>query len=922
MDINQIASGLTVGAGLDMVCYHGNSVLDSEGVLLGSKYPCDLNATSVASLCIAGGLLLLLIGIAFNFVVKSWPTGDEGQQYGLRMNRIGDLLQNGIKSFFFRISAGIMAFMMVWFILFLIVYSALSDNDGSDGIRYASAYFVGIVFTLPFIFLAMSLIGHSIVRTARQATLDMSGLPASLRTAFGGGVGATYLILAALLSFFSLWYLLMTLGRDFTKFDLYGTNCNDAGTYCGQAMGIQSMVAFGVGVSTLAFLFRSVGGIFAKAAEIGSEIVWRREVESDAADKLRNPATIADKIGAIVVDSSAVILDMGETMILAMLAVGTMAGGDVPKLMLAFWLPVGSLFAGLIGWVLVRCNSTSDNIVDRNNTVLWGFRAGLYATVVSIFIFSAVVVGIIYTDLDEHFGGADEGWKMFGCHLLGLIAAVVLWESTAFFTSHRWFPTRSVTAAGLTGPATFFVQGLGVAMLSVIPPFFILTICIVCANSVAGNYGIGIAALGFWSIAGWALPACCVSPVAYGADDSLDAPDIQGARENSVPLVMAGESAAAETRGWSIGAAVITAFAVMGAFDQEAQLKVGGTLGIDYIGDGLVFGAAVCGALSIVIYAGINTLAVGKATRSVYDETIRQFKENTAQECDPASMVKAAIYPAIMGCLLPMFYVFLFPATVGFLFGPRALLGFVVGAILAGAALAFLFCNAGASWAKAKTAIEAENLYGGPGEEAHLASVAGARAGGPLKDVAAPTIITAMKSMAIISLILAPTIKVGVEREDIQECLNKFLEGTANMYVRSWEHCFDWNRPYWFILPAFLLGVVSAFFYILFWRLDGTSEGKPATAVVEDDGTPQMTAYQVPMVSQPQLVQYVPQPMMQQAPPPALLAPQTTQIFQAPPQFAPQMRMAPPEPMVAAPMRPEPSSVDNFIAGGYQVAQN
>jgi len=911
--------------GLDKICHSGNTVRedreDLTSKLLGATYPCDLNATEMVSFALGGGLLLMVISVVFMVVVKGWPMGDINTVWGLRVNRLGELIEMGVKSFFFRTSLGIAIFMIIFFILILIIFSSLGEHDGTDGIRYASAYFMAIVTSLIFVSLAMSVVVGGIVRTARQATLDLSGLGAALRTAFGAGTAAAYLLFAGLLVLFTLWFLILTNGRGFTRLEWDpATSCNTVGTLCGHAYGIQSMIAWGVGMSTVALIFRTCAGVFAKAAEIGSEILFDRELEEDTFDKLRNPATMSDKIGAVVMDCGGVFLDIAESMFLAMLSMAVLAQGDVPKIMLAFWLPTGNLFAGLIGWLAVRCDSSTTSVVDRNNTVLWGVRYGLYTTAAFIFLFSAVVTGIIYTDLNSWFGGQDPGWEYFAAHLVGLLTALIIWEGTAFFTSHRWFPTKSVTAAGLTGPATFFVQGFGVAMISPIPTLVALTVCAIVANSIGGNFGVACAAVGICSPLGFAMAASCVSPIVYGADDALDSPDIQRARETTVPLVMAGESLAAEVRGWSIGVSIITAFAVMGAFDQEAALKVGGTLGIDYIGDGLVFGFAVAGALTIVCYAGINTLAVGKTTRALFDESIRQFKENQDKECDPPMVVAAAIYPAVMGVLLPAFYMFLVPTTVGFLAGPRALLGFIIGAILAGGAISIVFCNVGASWAKSKTAIEAESLYGGAGEAAHMASVAGARAGGPLKDVAGPTMITAIKGMAAVALFIAPTIQVGTDREDIQECLAKFFSNDANLsrYVRSWEHCFDWHRPYWFIIPALLLLLVTAFFYFFFWRLDGTGPGKAAEIVEDEDESPNVAAYQAPMmmgppmISQPQLVQYVQQqPQLMQSQMMAMPAPQLM--------AQPQMRMMPPEPMLAAPMRPEMASVDNFLAGGYQV---
>ena len=43
----------------------------------------------------------------------------------------------------------------------------------------------------------------------------------------------------------------------------------------------------------------------------------------------------------------------------------------------------------------------------------------------------------------------------------------------------------------------------------------------------------------------------------FGADDLLDHPDTNNHRQKTVPLIMAGESMAAEYRGWSVGAAML-----------------------------------------------------------------------------------------------------------------------------------------------------------------------------------------------------------------------------------------------------------------------------------------------------------------------------------------------------------------------------
>lgn len=98
------------------------------------------------------------------------------------------------------------------------------------------------------------------------------------------------------------------------------------------------------------------------------------------------------------------------------------------------------------------------------------------------------------------------------------------------------------------------------------------------------------------------------------------------------------------------------------------------------------------------------------------------------------------------------------PFLLGFFFGPKALIGFLPGAIVSGVQMAISASNTGGAWDNAKKYIEAGMMIDQgqvvkKGTEIHKAAVIGDTVGDPLKDTSGPSLNILIKLMAILSLV-------------------------------------------------------------------------------------------------------------------------------------------------------------------------
>ena len=509
--------------------------------------------------------------------------------------------------------------------------------------------------------------------------------------------------------------------------------------------------AFGFGASGVAIFARVGGGIYTKAADTGADLVGKVE-QGIPEDDPRNAAVIADFVGDNVGDVAGMGADLFESYVDSIIATITLcavaiAAGVVANEATAWYLPLmvaaGGIIASIIGVFLVRVGDKPEM-----GALLGALRRGTFSASILTAVFSFLAVYWL-----------ADGLGIFWAILAGLVAGILIGESTNYFTSYAYRPTQNISEAAQTGAGTTVTKGFSNGLMSTFPPIIFVAVAIILAYKFADFYGIAIAGIGMLSTLGITLATDAYGPVADNAGGIVEMsglpPEI---RERTDALDSLGNTTAATGKGFAIGAAALTALALMLSYTQMVGIRFSEISLLDP----RVITGILLGGMMPAVFCSMTLDAVGRTAFAIINEVRRQFREikglmeGTARP-EYGKCVDICTKAALKEMILPGLITVIAPVVVGLVLGPVGLGGFLLGAIATGFILAVTMANAGGSWDNAKKWIET-GKYGGKGSDAHKAAVIGDTVGDPMKDTSGPSLNIMIKLMSIIALVLAPVL--------------------------------------------------------------------------------------------------------------------------------------------------------------------
>ncbi|HOI77232.1 MAG TPA: sodium-translocating pyrophosphatase [Methanofastidiosum sp.] len=650
------------------------------------------------------GIAGIIYGLVLAKVVLSYKVTDKN------MLKISNAIYKGAMAFLKReytTIAIIAAILAVVFGIFINIETTLT-------------FVVGAIFSALAGFIGMSISTRANVRVA---SIAKQGVGKALRLSFqGGAVTGMSVAGLALLGVSGFYYL-----------------------YRDPAL----IIGFGFGGCLISLFARIGGGIYTKAADVGADLIGKIE-KGIPEDDPRNPAVIADNVGDNVGDCAGMGADLFETY--AVTAIGAMLLGVTlgkNDIYVIYPLILGAI--GIIGSIL------GSFFVRGKDNIMQTLYKGVFASA----IFSLIgfyLVTITYLKLDI---------ALFLATVVGIVIAILMFFITEYYTAKPHRPVRSIAHASQSGAAVNIITGLSVGMESTLMPVLVICAGILISHSLAGLYGIAIAAMSMVSLTAIVVALDSYGPItdnAGGIAEMAHLPD--EIRKTTDALDSVGNTTKAVTKAFAIGSAALASLTLFAAYVDEIARFAPGQEIIFSLSDEKVIVGLFLGALIPFLFSSLCMKAVGKAAFSIVEEVRRQFKEMKGimegkTEPDYARCVDIVTKASLKELMLPGIIAVVSPLLVGFILGKIALGGMLIGSILSGFLLALMLATGGGAWDNAKKYIEDGNL-GGKGSPAHAAAVVGDTVGDPSKDTAGPAINPLIKVMNTLAIIFAVLFGSGI----------------------------------------------------------------------------------------------------------------------------------------------------------------
>ena len=716
----------------------------------------DIFATENLLFMIPVASIVALLFAAYFF--KDVWSKDKGTP---EMQKVSDAIETGAMAYLKRQIKTIGIVIMILAIIIALCTFAGEPFSLYLNYKVAIAFVIGASFSILSGFIGMKVSVNSNIRTSAAAKRSLGE---AFKTSFRGG--ALSGIAVSTLSLFGLFMVVL----------IYNAMIGDGdGLTPSLTPTLHAVVGYAFGASFAALFAQLGGGIYTKAADVGSDLVGKVEAGIPEDDP-RNPAVVADLVGDNVGDCAGRGADIFESTaaeIIGAMVIGTAVVGAAPLLgnnwvFLPLVLMAFGLIASLVGIAIVR--------MDEDGDVVKSLNVGYYITIALNIVFLAVTT---YMLLGENY------WvNFFAAGIVGIALGLCIVYLTQYYTGdHK--PVKGIAAASETGAATNVIEGISVGLESTVLPVVCIVVAIIATYMLGyvaapplvnpmifGFYGTAVGTIAMLASSAFILAEDTFGPITDNAGGIAEmSGQPEEVRDRTDKLDAAGNTTKALTKGYAMASAALAAFLLFAAFFEIISEVTGTPLALVFdinIGNPLIFVGGLVGAALVFFFASLAIRAVSKAAGEMVEEVRRQFREDKGilegtSQPDYAKCVDIATRGALKTMVVPALLPILVPVVFGLIMryalgdyveaymsvGALIMIGTIVGILMAN-----FLNNGGGAWDNAKKYIE-EGNYGGKKSPAHAAAVVGDTIGDPFKDTAGPSIHVLVKLLSTICLVTA-----------------------------------------------------------------------------------------------------------------------------------------------------------------------